>query len=578
MKCDAKDVFRLLGLLGKFRGQVVLSILFGFATITSGIGLMGTSAWLISRAALQPSIAVLQVSIVGVRFFGISRGVFRYLERLTSHDVNLRLLSGLRRRVYDTLERIWPAAVLQFDSGDLLSRATADVDLLENFFVRVVSPVVTAGLVTVGMGLFTGRFSTQLAWVLVSGLLANGLLVPLISRLASRKSRTTLPALRGQLSAAISQNIQGQRDLLVYGMQANRLDQFKKLQQQFETTQINLARREGLSEALNTLLPNLTAFLVLIVAIPLVVNGQLEGVLLAVVVLLALASFEAVAPLGLATQNLDLSLQASNRLFSLETIPPAVQDPTDALPLPSGSVSITVSHLDFEYPSEDTEVLQDISFELSPGKQLAIVGPSGAGKSTLINLLLRLWDAPPGTIFLGGEDIHQYQTTDVRHLFSTVSQRGWLFGRTLRQNLLIAQPDAEDGQLIRALEQAQLGEWLDTLPDGLNTWLGEGLKISGGEKQRLMIARALLQNRPIWLLDEPTVHLDPAGEQQVLDMLEKTLKGRSTVWIMHNLVRMENMGEILVLREGRVIERGTHASLMELDGYYRFLHDTSAGR
>jgi ATP-binding cassette subfamily C protein CydC len=563
-----KNILRLLTLMRPFSGQAALSVLFAFAAIAAGIGLMGTSAWLISRAALQPSIAVLQVSIVGVRFFGISRGVFRYLERLVSHDVNLRLLSGLRRKVYDTLARIWPASALQFDSGDLLSRATADVDLLENFYIRVVSPVITAVLITAAAAVFIGTFDPRLAWLLTAGMLANGLLVPLLDHLAGRAPRETLPMLRGQLSTAVSQNIQGQRDLLAYGMQNARLTELSALQSGFTREKMRLARREGLSEAFNTLLPGLTALAVLALAVPLVSGGQMDGVLLAVVVLITLASFEAVAPLGMAAQNLALSAQAARRLFGLEAVQPAVLDLPDARPLPEGPISLSIRGLSFSYPTfegsggEKTDpcnsdleivvqhfVLRNISFELPPGKHIAIAGPSGAGKTTLFSLLLRLWDAPPGSIFLNGTDIRSFTAADVRGLFSVVSQNGWLFGRNLRQNLLIAKPGAGDGQLIHVLEQTGLGEWYAGLPDGLNTLFGEGTKISGGERQRLMIARALLQDNPIWLLDEPTVHLDAASVRRVLDVLSAVLKSRSAIWITHNLEDIPAVDEVLVLRE-----------------------------
>lgn len=307
-------------------------------------------------------------------------------------------------------------------------------------------------------------------------------------------------------------------------------------------------------------------------AIPLVLSKAIDGVYLAFLALIILASFEAVQPLGQAFQMLGHSVAAGERLFKITDAIPQVQEPVAPLPVPdstSQGITLTVDHVHFAYHANEEEVVQDVSFEVSPGKRIAIVGASGAGKSTLINLMLRFWDATQGTIQLNGQNIQQYALEDLRSLIGVVSQDTYLFNDTIRGNLLLAQPEATDSELEQVLEQAQLADFIHQLPKGLTTWAGEqGLRLSGGERQRLAVARALLKNAPLLILDEATANLDPLTEQRLLDSLDMLMKGRTTLVITHRLVGMERMDEILVLNEGRICERGTHDELLRARGLY----------
>ena len=417
-----KHLLRLIKLMSKFTKWVILSILLGFFTIASSVGLMGTSAYLISRAALQPSIAVLQVAIVGVRFFGISRGIFRYFERLVSHSVNLRILSQLRHWFYNTLEPLLPASALELQSGDLLERMLSDVDVLENFYIRVVSPVFIAFMVTAGMGFLIGQFHWQLAWVTVCGLMLSGITVPLLSQILRRKSGMQVSTLRGELSAAYTEQIQGMREILLFQQESYRISKLDEIDQRYSDAQTNLVWREAFVECLNTILPGLTLISTLIVAVPLVHAGQLDGVFLAVISLMVLAGFEATTPLGTAAQNLEISLLSANRLFSLLQFQPEVHPPAVPLQL-NDAKKLEMNDLSFSYRNNPSTTLREISFELVPGKKLAILGASGAGKSTLLNLLLRFWDTEPGRIQLNGIDIHNYHPIDVRRCFTLISIR-----------------------------------------------------------------------------------------------------------------------------------------------------------
>jgi ATP-binding cassette, subfamily C, bacterial CydC len=563
-----KTLFRLISFLRSFWDQVALSVLLGVATIASNIGLMGTSAYLISFAALHPSIAYLEVAIVGVRFFGIARGVFRYLERLVSHSANFKLLASLRTWFYERLEPLAPARLLNYKSGDLLSRAVMDIDTLENFYVRVVSPIIVAAVVTLGMSWFIGSFNPLLTPILAGGLLLSGIGLPLFTYVASRKPAQQMVVLRSEMSSQMVDDLLGMNDLIAYQQETEVLDRLSGLGSSMGQAQMRLAVAGGAGNALSSLLSNLTMWAVLVAAIPLVSSGRLDGILLAVVVLLTLASFEAVLPLPQAAQNLESSLEAADRLFALADSQPMVIEPVESLAIPK-TPDITIANLSFRYEKELPKVLDGIDLDLKFGKRVAVVGPSGAGKTTLLNLLLRFWDYEEGSILLGGKELRDYSSDEFRQSISMVSQATHLFAATLRQNLILADPMAEDVQLRQVLEEVSLSEWVASLPEGLDTWLGEGgVKMSGGERQRIAIAQALLKDAPILFLDEPTSNLDATTERKLLALLDEVMQNKSVLWVTHRLAGLEKVNEIVVLDGGKIVECGRQEDLLKRQGIY----------
>ncbi len=567
------SIVRLLGFLRGAWGWVALSVLLGVLTVGSNVGLMGTSAFLISAAALHPELGVLQVSIVGVRFFGIVRGVFRYAERLTSHNVTFHLLARLRVWFYRALEPLAPARLMQYRSGDLLSRIVADVETLENFYARAVAPPLVATIVAAGMTIFFSRYNLHLAWVFLAFTFVLGTGVPLLSWTLSRRAGTDLVTRRAALHARFVEGILGLADLLVFGRGTDYSTSLAADGKAYGQTQRHLALITGFSSALTNLLVNLGMLAVLALSIPLVASGQVSGVMLAVLTLSALAGFEAVMPLPLAAQTLSSSLQSARRLFEMTDVQPMVRDSFSIHHHPffesPANHELRITNLTFSYPGQSQTALQEINFQLAPGKQIAIVGPSGAGKSTLANLLLRFWDYSQGRILLDGRDFHEFAQEDVRRLVSFISQRTYFFNDTIRQNLLLARATATESEVQNAAQRAQIHEFIVGLPKGYETIIGErGFRLSGGERQRLAIARALLKNTPIFLLDEPTANLDPLTERLILDMLFTLARNQSLLLITHRLVGLENMDEILVLDHGRIIERGTHAKLLATGGLY----------
>ena len=578
---------RLLSFLNGSWNWVALSVLLSTLTIGSSVALIGTSAWLISTAGLHPSVADLGVSVVGVRFFGITRGIFRYLERLVSHNVTFRLLARLRVWFYEKLEPLAPARLMEYKSGDLLARVIGDVETLENFYVRVVSPSLTAILIGLIVAIFFASFFPPIALVLMIFFLLLGFILPLLAQLASHTPGQRLIMQRADLQSQLVDGIQGIADLLAFGRGADRLKQISSTGETYGSTQKQMARINGFHSALGTLLTNLGVWIVLILVIPQVTTGNIKGVMLGTFALMTLASFEAVTPLPLAAQMWNASREAAKRLFEVVDAEAAITETGDkrhlhellsnscaVQVLETSSSHLQFSNLWFSYPNQLTPALQNISFTVPESKSITIVGPSGAGKSTITNLLLRFWDYQTGEITLGGDSLKELNQDEIRKRFALVSQNSYFFNTSIRENLRLARRSASPEEIEAAARAAQIHEFIASLPKGYDTLIGEqGLRLSGGERQRLAIARTLLKNAPFLLFDEPTANLDPQTEKQVLDTLFKTMQNKTTLLITHRLVGLEHVDQILVMDNGQIVERGTHRELLMQKGLYRRLWD-----
>jgi len=603
---------RLVAFLVPFWPWIALSVLLGFLTVGSSIGLMATSAWIIAVAALHPSIAVLQVAIVGVRFFGITRGVFRYLERLASHQVTFRVLARLRVWFYAGLEPLAPARLMCYRSGDLLSRIVADIGTLENFYIRAVAPPLVALLVAALMLVFLGSFDRRLAPAVVALMALTGVAAPALAQALSRRPGRRLAAVRAKLNATLVDGIQGAADLIAFGAAGTQVARVRVLSDELGDVQRQMAAIGGLNTALGSLLTNVAVVVVLALAIPLAASGQITGVSLAVLALATAASFEAVLPLPLAAQFLESSLAAARRLFEIigdggtrrrgdtetgrhgdagaerredtetrgqgdmetqgrgdtgkrETSPCRPVTVSPCLP-----VAVSFEAVRLRYAPDEPPALDDITFAVPAGGRVAIVGPSGAGKSSLVNALLRFWDYEAGEIRLDGRELRGIESEAVRRQIGVVGQHTHLFNATVSDNLRLARPGASPAKIEMAARAAQIHDFIAALPQGYDTWVGEqGLRLSGGERQRLAIARALLKDAPILLLDEPTANLDPATERAVILAIETLTTGRTVLTITHRLLGLEQADEILVLDRGRIIERGRHQELLAGKGLYQ---------
>ncbi len=557
---------RLLGLLKPYRAWISLSVVLGFLTVASSIGLLATSAWIISRAAERPSIAALAVAVVGVRFFGVARGVLRYLERLVSHETTFHILAGLRVWFYERIAPLAPARLMQFRSGDLLSRAIGNIETLQEFYVRAVAPPLIAMLTALLMAIFFGAFDPILAVTVIGFMLSAALGVTWLARMLTRRSGAAAIAARNALNADAVDMAQGMADIVAFNAEARQAAKLRTDAEALSRAQRAIGRVGALQVALMNLLINLCALSVLILAAP-----RTEGIVLATLVLAAIASFEAIAPLPTAAANLQTHLSAAQSLYSVVDAAPLVSEPTQPQPVPSDS-TLHVENLRFRYADDEPYALDGVTFTLPQGGAVAIVGGSGGGKTTLVNLILRFWDYQEGLIALGGVDIRQLSAAELRARIGVVAQQTYLFNTTIRENLLIAKRDASEEEIVAAAQRAQLHEFIARLPEGYQTRVGEfGLNLSGGERQRLAIARALLKDAPILILDEPTANLDAQTERDLLTALYTLMEGRTTLLITHRLVGLERMDQILVLERGKIVERGAQSELLAREGAYKRL-------
>jgi len=568
----------LFKIFKSFTGEILLSVALGIAAIGAGIGLMGTSAYIIASAALHPSISTLQVAIVGVRFFGLSRGVFRYLERIVSHSVNLRVVARLREDFYRRIEPGAPANLVSYRSGDLLQRVIGDLETLENFYVRVIAPFVVAAVVVLGVSLFVGGYAVELGILLAAGMILTGFLQPLVSLLLTRKLARQQVQARAQSSAKLVELLQSLEDLQAGNAQDHFYQGLRTEFQQSAKTQVGLGWLTGVNNGMVFLLTNLTLLALLVLAIPLVNQGSINGVTLAVVALVAISSFEAVNPMSAAMQQFNASQAAAQRLFSIgekELKPPSEQDELRNIKSPL----IRFDSVSLVYPLAKEKILDQITFDLPYGKKIAVVGSNGAGKSSLVSMLLGFVQPAEGNLFLLGEETLRPGAEIIRPFLAVQLQSPYLFSDSVRKNLLLAAPEATDTRLLQVLAMVGLSEWVQSLPQGLDTWIGEhGEKMSGGERQRLSLARVFLQDKPFLILDEPTASLDAVNSQRVINAFLEEKSEAGMLVITHDLHWFPVVDEILVMEQGKIIERGTYQALLSQNSRFRKLYQQELDR
>lgn len=531
---------------------------------------MAVSGWLISRASEHPPVLYLMVAVTATRAFGIGRAVFRYAERLVSHDAVLRMLAEMRVAVYRRLERIAPAGLRQSRRGDLLSRLVADVDALQDYWLRWLLPAGVAVVVGAGAVGFTAWLLPEAGAVLAVGLLLAGVAVPLISGAFARRAERQLAPARGVLATRVVELLGGTAELTVAGALKGRLERTRDADRQLTRIASRGAVATALGGGLSALACGLTVVCAAFAGVQAVRDGRLDGVSLAVVVLTPLAAFEAVTGLPAAVQYRQRVRRSAERVFEVLDAPVPVHEPDRAAAPPATAFPLQVRGLGARYAGQERDALRGFDLTLTVGRRIAVVGTSGSGKTTLAQVLLRFLDVREGTYTIGGVDAAALDGDAVRRFVGLCAQDAHLFDSSVRENLRLARTEATEDELRQALAKARLLEWVDVLPDGLDTLVGEhGAQLSGGQRQRLALARALLADFPVLVLDEPAEHLDLATADALTADLLVATEGRTTVLITHRLQGLDAVDEIVVLEAGRTVQRGSYAELATAEGPLR---------
>jgi ATP-binding cassette subfamily C protein CydC len=571
-----REILRLLGLFVPYWKWMLGGLLLSVVTFLADVGLMALSGWFIASMAIAGLTNVplnYFTPAAAIRSLAICRTLGRYLERLVTHETAFRLLARLRGWFYERLEPLVPARVQAYRSGDLLSRLSADIDALDNFYVRLLTPTASAIVGCAGCVLFLSRYNVNVALVTLIFLFLAGAVVPFFLLRLGAPAGEHLVEISSHLRSQVVDGLQGMGELQVYRAAERQARSIEEGTRDMLRCQAKMSRLNGFSEGAVGLCANLALWFSIILIIPLVTHSDLRGAELALITFFIVTVFEAVAPLPRAFQMLGQTLKAAGRVFTLADAQPVIREPDHPSHMPE-RFSIDIRDLMFRYPTPSPWILKHINFKIEEGRRLAIIGPTGSGKTTLAHLLLRFWEYEEGEIILGGHPLRSYRSSDVRRIVAVVSQDTHLFNTTVRENLMIANLNASEEQMLQAAKAALIHDFVRSLPEGYNTFVGEaGVRLSAGQARRLTIARAILKDAPVMILDEPTEGLDPETESQVMKTLVKLMEGRTVLLITHRLVGLEAMDEVVMLEGGEIVERGRHADLMQESPHYRRYHD-----
>jgi len=558
---------RAAQLVSARRGQMILSIALGAGAILAAVGLLAVAGVLISKAALRPEILTLTIFTVGVRALAIARALLRYGERLVSHDLAFRVLADLRVRFFERLIPLVPEGLRGVRSGDVLSRFVGDVDTLQDLYLRALGPPLIAILAIALLAAGVAIVLPAGAVVLVAAMLIAGLLLPALAARAGRHSGLREAPARAGLSAELVELVSGAAELAVYGREQQWAQRIEQADAKLAATERPGAWISGITSGFGVAIGGAAMIAVAAIGVQATAEGHLDGVLLAGIVFLTIGAFEAVVGLPDAAQRLTACAQAAARLESVTEAPAPVADPSSPAPLPLGG-SLSFEAVSVQFEGREQAALSDVCATLAPGSRVALVGASGAGKTTLASCAVRFLDPSSGRVTLGGIDIRELSQDALRSAVRLVSQDAYLFTTTVAQNVRLAAPEASDEQILGALSRAGLGPWIASLPDGIETLVGEeGAEVSGGQRGRIALARGFISPSQVVILDEPTANLDAAGARDLLSAIGSERSDRRAMLVItHTVEGLEEFDEIIVLEGGEVVERGTWAELIAANG------------
>lgn len=553
----------------RLAGILLLSLL----TIGSGCALLFTSGYLISESSLRPdNILLVYVPIVLVRTFGIGQSVFRYSERLVSHDWILRVLAKMRSRLYQLIEPHIIRNSFRFKTGEVLGVLAEDIEALQDLFLRTVLPAASAILIYIVAVIAFGFFSASFAAMMAIYLFVLIVVLPFFSMLHVRAAHQLYKRQKDTLYQYVTDAFLGISDWILSGQKKSFFTTYNELEGALDKREGHTKTWTYYREFFAQLIVSAMIVTTIIFSSMLFQQHQISGVFIAAFVLVIFPLSEAVVPVANSVEKLPRYEESLKRITELENLLPVDEISNESLGNVPDNVSIDVEKICFKYDGIDTEVLQDISFSAKQGKKIAIIGKSGAGKTTLLKLLQGILTPTKGAITINGISIDRIKK-DVPKLISVLNQNPYLFNTSVANNLLLAKEDATKEEIYNVMEQVNLHQFIQSLPEGYQTSMQEtGQRFSGGERHRVALARILLQNTPIVILDEPTVGLDPNTERSLLTTIFDTLEGKTLIWVTHHLVGMEQMDEILFIQNGKITIRGSHQDLLVNSEHYRKLY------
>lgn len=562
-----------LALYMRHKWMLILGVVLAIVTLLASIGLLTLSGWFLSASAVAGFAGLYSFNYMlpaaGVRGTAITRTAGRYFERLVSHDATFRVLQHLRVTTFSKLLPLSPAGLARYRQGELLNRVVADVDTLDHLYLRVISPMVGALVVIVVVTLGLSLLDASIALVLGGIMLLTLCLLPPLFYRAGKPTGENLTRLRGEYRQQLTGWLQGQAELTIFGASRRYRARMENTELNWHEAQRKQSELTALSQALMLLIGGIAVMAMLWLASGGVGDNTQPGPLIALFVFCALAAFEALAPVTGAFQHLGQVVASALRITQITGQQPEVQFSTAATDVPE-QLALRLADVSFAYHGQAQPALDNINLTIPAGAHVAVLGRTGCGKSTLLQLLTRAWDPAQGQILFNDMPLKEMSEPALRKTVSVVPQRVHLFSATLRDNLLLAAPGTADDELRAMLEKVGLHKLLED--EGLNSWLGEGgRQLSGGELRRLAIARALLHNAPLMLLDEPTEGLDATTERQILNLLEKEMQGKTVLMVTHRLRGLADFDQIIVMDNGKIIEQGSHAELLAKQGrYYQF--------
>lgn len=555
-----KELKQVLILTLREKRDVSIAIFFGFIAGIAGVALMASSGYLISKAALTSQMTILIIMGACLKLFGLVSALSRYAERLFSHRATFTMLSNLRVSFFERLEPHAPGIFHKYRSGDLLARIVGDVESLQNFLLRVFYPPVVLGIVFLSTIFFTAFFSMTIALVITAGMLLTIIVVPALFAWRQRKIDSAIRTSRSALSTEAAEFLFGFRDLKIYQQLTNKEQQLTAFSDGYAEQQRKAGLEENLGQSINGFAALLVSFFVLVLGAYFVASGELDGLYLAMLVMISLAVFENVAPMAVFPAHFEENRKAAARLDDVVAADKKIRRMKD---LPGKPLDLKLENVSYTYPNEERSALDGISLDIKAGTKTAIVGPSGSGKSTLLQVLLNILETDSGMISIGGERIQEMRQESLWEQMNVVLQENHFFFGTIRSNLLLANETATDEEMETVLNKVQLGKF------PLEMKVSEkGANLSGGEKQRLAIARALLKAKPLWLLDEPVSSVDSPTAQAIYTELFAQGKGDTFIIISHDLSGLEQMDQIVVMEQGRIAETGNYQEIMQQQGYF----------